>query len=38
MNIGYVAGGEQKLFHKEIDDVGEVQLKVVIVSGAIRKL
>ena len=39
MNRGYVNGGERKVFHKEIDDVGGVQLKkIVVVSGAIRKL
>ena len=32
MNRGYVNGGERKVFHKNIDDVGGVQLKVVIVS------
>ena len=39
MNMGYVNGGERRVFHKEIDDVGGVQLETVaIVAGAIRKL
>jgi hypothetical protein len=31
MNRGYVNGGERKVFHKNIDDVGGVQLKKVVI-------